>query len=109
MRVYLILLILASLVGAGGCGIGGGCKDTIRGSTVSPDKQSTAFITTSNCGATSSFFSNVAIKTNRLPLRDAAMVFGFRGEGQIRLSWSDPPALQIRRHLPTVENLPAGY
>jgi hypothetical protein len=95
MRVYLILLILASLISAGGCSIGGGCKDTILGSTVSPDKESTASITTSNCGATSGFFSNVAIKTNRLPLRDAGMVFGFRGEGRIGLSWLGPFALQI--------------
>jgi hypothetical protein len=77
------------------CSVSTGCNDTELQSSRSSDGLTTASVTVANCGAAVDFFSYVSIQTGQVRLRDKGMLFAYRGNPKLTVSWEGPKELRI--------------
>lgn len=101
-----MLLIFAATVGLGGCS--GWCSSTVVDSAPSPDRQHDAVIFVSDCGATTSFVTQVALVPAglsvgvRTPYVFAATTDhgaapqGPGGGPVVKVAWTSPSAFTVR-------------
>jgi hypothetical protein len=94
MRLLAFIFVAICSLALTGC-FRTGCKDTVLQSIRSPDGQSTASVTVTDCGAAVHSFSYVSIQTGQVKLRDKGMLFGYQGNPQLTLSWKGPKELRI--------------
>src|SRR6266496_1478371 len=95
VKSLILLGLLVCAVSLTGCSISSGCKDTEVQSSRSPDGLTTASVTVANCGATADFFSYVSIKTDQVRLRDKGVLFAYRGNPKLTLTWRGQKDLRI--------------
>jgi hypothetical protein len=89
-----LVMCCAGVLLMAGCNGPSPCGESVVQSAISSDG-ATAKVVVVNCGATTDFITLVNLETSRVKIRDAGLLFGYKGKADVQVQWSGERALKI--------------